>query len=78
MQKCHRFDRIIERKTNVGDWLDKAAPFTSVEQSHLDVGTAAQAYWHHGYHAAMDDVLEILKGVAPVSESCPCENPLKN
>ena len=30
------------------------------EQCHLDAGSTEQAYWHHGYHSAVVDVMRIL------------------
>ena len=30
------------------------------EQRHLDADTSEQAYWHHGYHSAVLDVLRQL------------------
>ena len=78
MRNCHRIDRIIERRTDIGEWLENDAPFASTEQSHLDAGTAAQAYWHHGYHAALDDILALLERREPEPESCTCDDHRNN
>ena len=32
-----------------------------VDQRHLDVDTPERAYWHHGYQAALTDVLAMLR-----------------
>ncbi len=49
-----------QRRDNIRDWLDEEAPYTEVDQRHLDAHTPERAYWHHGYQAALSDVLAML------------------
>ncbi|MDX2264381.1 MAG: hypothetical protein NW215_05365 [Hyphomicrobiales bacterium] len=46
-----------ERMASIRAWLSDAAPYTAVDQKHLDAGSPEQAYWHHGYQAAIADML---------------------
>lgn len=55
---------IKDRRSGLADWLDENAPYSSVDQLHLDVGTPEQAYWHLGYMAALDDILARLNDAA--------------
>lgn len=48
------------RRDSIRDWLDEEAPYTAADQRHLDSETSERAYWHHGYQAALTDVLEML------------------
>lgn len=48
------------RRDNLLGWLDDEAPYTAADQKHLDQGTPERAYWHHGYQAALTDVIELL------------------
>lgn len=56
----HQFSLLQARRDSIQNWLDDAAPFTSADQRHLDAGTPEQAYWHHGYQAALADVIQML------------------
>ncbi len=38
----------------------RKAPYTDVDQRHLDANTPERAYWHHGYQAALNDVMTML------------------
>ncbi|HKZ95896.1 MAG TPA: hypothetical protein VJ045_02830 [Hyphomicrobiaceae bacterium] len=49
-----------ERRDNIREWLDEEAPYTTVDQKHLDAHTPEQAYWHHGYQAALSDIMALL------------------
>lgn len=49
-----------QRRDNIRDWLDEEAPYTEVDQRHLDAHTPERAYWHHGYQSALSDVLAML------------------
>ena len=49
-----------ERRDEIRQWLDDEAPYTAADQRHLDAHTPERAYWHHGYQAALDDILELL------------------
>ena len=48
------------RRDDIREWLDLEAPFAEVDQKHLDADTSERAYWHHGYQAALTDVLDML------------------
>jgi hypothetical protein len=48
------------RRDNLLGWVDDEAPYTAADQKHLDQGTPERAYWHHGYQAALTDVIELL------------------
>ncbi|KAB2943228.1 MAG: hypothetical protein K8F92_10815 [Hyphomicrobium sp.] len=51
---------LVERRDRIREWLTRQAEHTDSEQKHLDSGTPEQAYWHHGYQAALDDMLKLL------------------
>ncbi|MGE3066981.1 MAG: hypothetical protein AB7K67_15465 [Hyphomicrobiaceae bacterium] len=57
------------RRDSLRDWLDDEAPFTEVDQKHLDADTPERAYWHHGYQAALADIIEMLMGRDEKSDS---------
>ncbi|HVY43929.1 MAG TPA: hypothetical protein VG966_12915 [Hyphomicrobiaceae bacterium] len=48
------------RRDDIREWLDLEAPFTQVDQKHLDADTPERAYWHHGYQAALADIINLL------------------
>jgi hypothetical protein len=37
------------------------APYTTVDQRHLDSNTPERAYWHFGYETALQDVLKLAE-----------------
>jgi hypothetical protein len=49
-----------QRRDGIRQWLDEEAPYTDCDQRHLDANTPERAYWHHGYQAALSDVLRLL------------------
>jgi ribosome modulation factor len=49
-----------QRRDNIREWLDEEAPYTDVDQRHLDAHTPERAYWHHGYQAALSDMMAML------------------
>jgi hypothetical protein len=49
-----------QRRDNIREWLEEEAPYTEVDQRHLDSHTPERAYWHHGYQAALSDVMAML------------------
>lgn len=51
---------LTERRDRIREWLAGEAEETSTEQKHLESGTPEQAYWHHGYQTALDDMLKLL------------------
>lgn len=51
---------LAERRDRIREWLSQQPENTDVEQKHLDCGSSERAYWHHGYQAAINDVLKLL------------------
>jgi hypothetical protein len=51
---------LSQRRDNIREWLDEEAPYTEVDQRHLDAHTPERAYWHHGYQAALNDIIAML------------------
>lgn len=52
---------LLERRRNeICEWLDGKASYTRIDQKHLDADTPEQAYWHHGYQSALDDIIKLL------------------
>jgi hypothetical protein len=49
-----------QRRDSLRAWLDDQAPYTVLDQKHLDANTPERAYWHHGYQAALNDIIELL------------------
>ncbi len=49
-----------QRRDNIREWLEEEAPYTDVDQRHLDAHTPERAYWHHGYQAALTDIMALL------------------
>ena len=51
---------LASRRDDLRQWLDDEAPYTAIDQKHLDADTPERAYWHHGYQAALNDIIELL------------------
>ncbi len=51
---------LVRRRSEMLDWLESQRPDIDEEQKHLSNGSQEQAYWHHGYQAALADVVESL------------------
>jgi hypothetical protein len=49
------------RRDGIRDWLEDEAPYTAFDQKHLETASPERAYWHHGYQAALTDIIELLK-----------------
>lgn len=60
MSSTKNISSLIHRRDRIRDWLQDEAPFTEVDQRHLDSDTPERAYWHHGYQAALTDVIRLL------------------
>lgn len=52
--------KLAERAAGQALWLSDNHPEVTVEQKHLDEGSAERAYWHYGYMVALRDVLKLL------------------
>jgi hypothetical protein len=59
-KKKKNISLLRRRRDGIREWLDSEAPFTEVDQKHLDADTPERAYWHHGYQAALADIIELL------------------
>lgn len=51
---------LAERRDLIREWLERQGEETDVDQKHLDPGSSEQAYWHHGYQTALDDILKLF------------------
>lgn len=51
---------LVERRDRIREWLLREAEHTDFDQRHLETGSSEQAYWHHGYQAALDDMLKLF------------------
>lgn len=51
---------LVERRDELRQWLMAEAPQAAREQAHLDGGSSEQAYWTHGYQAALDDIIRLV------------------
>ena len=60
MARKKNISLLRRRRDDIREWLDIEAPFTEVDQKHLDADTPERAYWHHGYQAALADIIELL------------------
>ncbi|WP_083567430.1 hypothetical protein [Hyphomicrobium sp. CS1GBMeth3] len=60
MSDSSKVGLLRQRRDNIREWLDEEAPYTEVDQRHLDAHTPERAYWHHGYQAALTDVMAML------------------
>jgi hypothetical protein len=63
MSESNPLSLLRRRRDDIRDWLDEEAPYTAVDQRHLDSDSTERAYWHHGYQAALTDALELLTNV---------------
>jgi hypothetical protein len=69
MQHQRNIALLQRRRDGIRQWLDDEAPYTDGDQRHLDQSTPERAYWHHGYQAALDDVIALLKPLEQTSGS---------
>lgn len=60
MPRKKNISLLRRRRDDIREWLDIEAPFTEVDQKHLDADTPERAYWHHGYQAALADIINLL------------------
>lgn len=56
---------LVEQRDAIRDWIEEEAPYSLADQGHLVENTAERAYWHHGYQAALDDVVRKLTASDP-------------
>jgi hypothetical protein len=62
------------RRDGIREWLQDEAPHTAVDQKHLEEASPERAYWHHGYQAALNDVIDLLNPVTRKSGSADIPN----
>ena len=48
------------RRDGIREWLADEAPHTAVHQKHLETASPERAYWHHGYQAALNDIMTMM------------------
>jgi hypothetical protein len=60
MARKKNISLLRRRRDDIREWLDIEAPFTDVDQKHLDADTPERAYWHLGYQAALADIINLL------------------
>ena len=60
MFKQENLSLLRQRRDSIREWLDEEAPYTDVDQRHLDAHTPERAYWHHGYQAALQDIMALV------------------
>jgi hypothetical protein len=60
MQQDRNISLLQQRRDGIRQWLEDEAPYTGADQRHLDADTPERAYWHHGYQAALADVISLL------------------
>jgi hypothetical protein len=60
MQQQRNIALLQQRRDGIRQWLEDEAPYTECDQRHLDANTPERAYWHHGYQAALADVIGLL------------------
>ena len=60
---------IERRRDGIREWLDEESPYTDADQKHLDTDIPERAYWHHGYQAALSDILDLLTPAGRISGS---------
>lgn len=56
----HAISLLRLRRDRIRQWLDAEMPYTMADQKHLDEATPERAYWHHGYQAALTDVMAMI------------------
>lgn len=56
---------LVEQRDAIRDWIEDEAPYSLSDQRHLVESSPERAYWHHGYQAALDDVVRLLTASGP-------------
>ena len=69
MQHQRDMALLQRRREAIRELLDDEAPYTESDQRHLDPHTPERAYWHHGYQAALNDIIDLLDPVTRKSGS---------
>jgi hypothetical protein len=74
MSHLDKIALIEQRRDGIRQWLEDEAPHAAFDQKHLDAATPERAYWHHGYQAALSDVIELLNLAGQRSDSADTPN----
>lgn len=61
MKQDAHIQALQERLDAIASWLYENAPYTEIDQLHLDPHSPAQAYWHLGYSAALSDTIRMIR-----------------
>ena len=62
------------RRDGIREWLQDEAPHAAADQKHLEEASPERAYWHHGYQAALNDVIDLLNPVTRKSGNADIPN----
>ena len=62
------------RRDGIREWLEDEAPHAASDQKHLEIASPERAYWHHGYQAALNDIIDLLDPVTRKSGSAGIPN----
>jgi hypothetical protein len=60
MSQRDKIALVERRRDDILEWLEDEAPHAAVDQKHLDAASSERAYWHHGYQAALSDIIELF------------------
>ena len=80
MTRTDAIERLQNRRDGIRQWLSDEAPYTMYDQKHLEAASREQAYWHHGYVTALDDVMALLashgwvkvsRGIGDIQDASP-------
>jgi hypothetical protein len=62
------------RRDGIREWLEDEAPHAASDQKHLEIASPERAYWHHGYQAALNDIIDLLNPITRKSGSAGMPN----
>lgn len=54
---------LIAQRDNIREWIEVEAAEALTEHRHLTEQSSERAYWHHGYQAALNDVIEQITAI---------------
>jgi hypothetical protein len=61
--------QLQQRRDGIRQWLQQEAPYAAGDQRHLDANSPERAYWHHGYQAALTDIIDLVMPTDQISSS---------
>ncbi len=74
MSELDKIALLEQRLGGIREWLEDEAPHAAFDQKHLDAASPERAYWHHGYQAALSDVIDLFSPVGQKSGSADIPN----